>query len=383
MKHSKKFTYQKTSRYFAQIAEGIEDIAVSELDQLGAKEIKSVFHGIYFDADPATLYKINYFSRLCSRILAPLLRFDCHSTKYLYKTAYKMNWDILLSPKTSFAIDASTSHSKIKHSLYAAQCLKDAIVDSFRQKYGKRPSVDTRNPDVRLHLHIEANKASISLDTSGGSLHRRGYRKSSVEAPMQEIVAAAMIHFSQWDGSQPLVDPMCGSGTLLAEGLMSYCRIPAGWLRPHFGFEKMPEFDEKLWQKIKKGAKKQIRPLPAGLISGSDMDPQALEAARRNLRFLPYGDEIKLDTKKYQLRRDLKDTFIISNPPYGIRLKKGNMAEFMQELGDFLKQHCTGSSAVLYFGNKQLIKNIGLRPSLKRPLMNGGLDGILARYEMY
>ncbi|MCK5227335.1 MAG: class I SAM-dependent RNA methyltransferase, partial [Desulfobulbaceae bacterium] len=166
------FTYQKTNRYFAQIASGLEELGATELSELGATDTKPAFRGIYFDADKETLYRINYMSRLFTTVLAPLLRFDCHSTKYLYKTAKKINWQDLLTLDTTFAISANVTHSRIRHSQYAAQCMKDAIVDLFRDKTGKRPSVDTKDPDVRLNLHVENNKATIYLDTSGGSLHR-------------------------------------------------------------------------------------------------------------------------------------------------------------------------------------------------------------------
>lgn len=378
------FTYQKTSRYFAQAGHGLEDLVADELASLGAREIKPAFRGVYFDADKAALYRINYCSRLTSRILAPLLRFDCHSTKYLYKTALKIDWHKLLTADNTFAIFATVAHSKIKHSRYAALCLKDALVDYFREKDGKRPNVDTKTPDLSFHLRIERNKAIISLDTSGGSLHKRGYRQETVEAPMQETLAAAMIRFSEWDGLRPLVDPMCGSGTLAAEALMHFCRIPAAFLRKEFGFEMMDDFDESLWHRVKKEADNAIRELPPGLIAVSDLSGRDVAAAGKNLSLLPQGNKINLKTLPYQERDDLQNKLIITNPPYGIRLEKGrDMAAFMKEFGDFLKQKCTGSTAILYFGKKELIKSIGLKPTWKKPLANGGLDGVLARYDMY
>jgi putative N6-adenine-specific DNA methylase len=246
------FTYQKSGRYFAQVAKGLEELGRQELHQLGAREIKPGYRGFYFSADRATLYRINYSGRILSRILAPLLRFDCHSDKYLYRTAAKIDWFALFSLKNTFAIRANVSHSNIKHSQFAAQRLKDAIVDRFRQETGKRPSVDTKEPDVLFNLHIQNNRATVYLDTSGGSLHRRGYRLQSVEAPMQEIVAAAMVRLSGWNGERPLVDPMCGSGTILCEAMMHYCRIPAGYLWKQFGFNALPDFDAGIWKKVKR-----------------------------------------------------------------------------------------------------------------------------------
>ena len=377
------FTYQKTNRYFAQIARGLEDPGAEELTELGASEVKPAYRGIYFNADKKTLYRINYHSRLCTRILAPLLQFDCHSTKYLYKTAIKMDWSQLLSSRNTFAITATTANSNVRHSQYAGLTLKDAIADHFRDKYDSRPSVDKRNPDIWLNLRIDRNKATISLDTSGGSLHRRGYRKETVEAPMQETVAAAIVRFSDWHGAQPLLDPMCGSGTLLCEALMHYCSIPAAYLRNNFGFEMMPDFDEALWKQIRKEGNKQIRRLPKNLISGSDKDHPAIAAARTNCSMLPHGERIVLQTKQYQDIKSAADTCIVSNPPYGLRLQRNqDMAGFIKKLGVFLKKRCPGSTAYLYFGNPDLMKDIGLKAAWKKPLMNGGLNGLLVKYRV-
>ena len=378
------FSYQKSGRFFGQITEGLEELGLKELRELGAKEIKPSHRGFYFSADQPSLYRINYCSRLFSRILAPLLRFDCHSSKYLYKTACKIDWPALISLDSTFAVNANVSHSKIKHSHYASLCLKDAIVDVFRESTGKRPDVETKTPDVRFNLYIQNNKATVYLDASGGSLHRRGYRKEGVAAPMQETVAAAIIKYSGWDGERPLIDPMCGSGTLLCEALMHYCRIPAGYFRKKFGFESLPDFEKKTWLRVKQEIDAQIRDLPKGLISGNDISSEAIKAARKNIGCFRQAKNIRFSVSSYQKIKDLKNTVIISNPPYGIRLgAEGDMDIFVKELGDFLKQQCTDASAYLYFGNRELIKKVGLKPSWKKPLISGGLDGRLVKYSLY
>jgi len=378
------FTYQKSGRYFAQIAEGLEDLAGKELKELGAHDIKSGHRGFYFSADKASLYKLNYCSRLLSRVLAPLIRFDCHSDKYLYKTACKIDWPSLIDLKSTFAVKANVAHSKITHSQFASLRLKDAIVDEFRKKTGKRPNVDTKTPDVLFNLHIQNNKATIYLDTSGASLHRRGYRLQSVTAPMQEIVAAAIIRLSDWEGNNPLVDPMCGSGTLLCEAMMHYCRIPAGYLREKFGFESLPDFDAKIWASIKQQSDSRIRDLPSGLISGSDKSGEAVKAAKTNLAIFSQGKNVALSVKPFQDIKSLENSVIICNPPYGIRMDTEiKIKDFMKKLGDFLKQRCTGGEAYLYFGNRELIKSIGLRPTWKKILISGGLDGRLVKYSLY
>lgn len=378
------YNYQQSNRFFAQIADGMDELGMDELTVLGARDVRPTFRGLYFSADHEALYRINYSSRIISRVLAPLLTFDCHSTDYLYKTARSIPWTELFSLQDSFVISANVSNSIIRHSQYAALVLKDAIVDSFRDRYEDRPSVDRINADICFNLHIASNRATIYLDTSGGSLHRRGYRQEAVDAPMQETLAAAIIHLSGWDGSTPLYDPMCGSGTLLLEGLMHHCRIPAGYYRSSFGFRFMPDFDGHTWEKVKQDADKCIRLLPKGLIAGSDVSSAAVEMARMNSRNLPSGRNIRFTHRRYQDIELLKDTTIVCNPPYGLRMKNSqDMGSFMKEFGDFLKQRCTGSAAYIYFGNRELIKKLGLRSAWKKPLKNGQLDGRLVKYELY
>lgn len=378
------FLYQQNQHYFAQIAEGLEEAGTDELRRLGAREVRSAYRGLHFEAEKAALYRINYQSRLATRVLAPLAAFPCHEPDYLYRKAKLIPWKEIMGVDQTLAVFANLSNSKIRHSQYAGLCLKDAIVDYFREDCGRRPDIRRIDPDVWINLFIENNQAVISLDTSGGSLHRRGYRREGVEAPMQETVAAAVIGWSEWDGERPLVDPMCGSGTLLAEALMHYCRIPAASLRRRFGFERLPDFDRRLWASVKAAADRGIRPLPAGLISGSDRDGEAVETARENLRRLPQGGNIALQRADLRRLRDLSERVIVCNPPYGIRLKDpGGMGAFYREIGDFLKQRCRGTTAFVYFGNREMLKHIGLKPSWKRPLKAGGLDGRLAKFEMY
>ena len=378
------FLYQQNNGYFAQVAENVEAAAAKELVGLGAQRPNPVHRGVYFNAEPEALYRIVYQTRLCTRVLAPLLHFNCHSTKYLYKTAMTMPWDQLLTLDQSFMINARVSDSRISHSRYAALCLKDAIADWFQQRLGARPNVDKTSPDLVFDLHIRRNQAVISLDLAGESLHRRAYRRESVEAPIQETLAAAIIEFSRWDGEKPLVDPLCGSGTLLAEALMRRTGLPAAYLRDKFGFEHLPDFNPAAWVKVKAAAAAALKPLPAGLLAGSDLEPQAIQAARRNLALLPWGDQVDLRVSPFQELEPLPKAVIVSNPPYGVRLgNQAAAAALVREFGTFLKHKCTGSTACLYFGDRQFLKEIGLKPNEKIYLSNGGLAGVLARYEMY
>ena len=377
------YKYQEFGRYFAQIAGGSEDLGAAELHELGARDTGTAYRGVHFTADPEALYRINYGARLITRVLAPLTSFGCHDPDYLYRAARALSWDDFLTLDRTFAVYANVSNSRIRHSKYAALRVKDAIVDHFREATGRRPSVDVHDPDVWFNLYIENDHATISLGTSAGSMHRRGYREESGAAPMQETVAAAIIRLTEWEGERPLYDPMCGSGTLLAEALMHYCRIPAGFLRRQFGFEALPDFDAALWKRVRQEMDEQIRPLPAGLIAGSDVDAEAVAAARANLSSLPGGQDVRLETRDFRALRSLPDRTIVLNPPYGVRMDASPGGDsLLRAFGDFLKQRCTGSSAYIYAGRPALLKQVGLRAAWKKPLVSGDLDGRLARYDV-
>ncbi|MFA5689020.1 MAG: THUMP domain-containing protein [Kiritimatiellales bacterium] len=380
------FQYQQRNQYFAQIAAGFEEITEAELRELGAKDVKPAFRGIHFEASAENLYRIIYTSRLIVRVLAPLVTFDCHSDRYLYQTALKIEWNKFISPRNTFAVNASTSNTPaLNHSQYAALKVKDAVCDYFRQKTGERPSVDVQSPDLGIHLFVRNNRATLSIELSGGSLHKRGYRTRSVEAPMQETLAAAIIRLSGWDGERPLIDPMCGAGTLLCEAAMHHCRIPSGYLRRKFGFELLPDFQADVWKKIKTGAGKQLRPLPAGKIAGSDMNRTAVSATKTNLNNIPgCAGNYRVEEKRFQDIPKIENSIIVVNPPYGVRLGDRESAEMlMKEFGDFLKQRCTGCTAYIYAGDRQLLKKVGLKPEWKKELNNGGLAGILGKFDLY
>jgi putative N6-adenine-specific DNA methylase len=374
----------KNNSYFAQIADGLEAIGMAELADLGASDLRPAHRGIHFRADRAALYRINYCTRLCTRVLAPIKTFACPDADAIYEAARGIAWTTFFNLDQTFAIFASTAGSSVPHSQFAGLKLKDAVADHFRAGFGRRPDVDARTPDLWINLHIERQRGTISIDTSGGSLHRRGYRTHSVEAPMQETVAAAMVVLSEWDGRLPLVDPMCGSGTLIIEAVMAHCRIPAGYLRTTFGFQRLPDYDPQIWKRVKAVADRRIRKLPDGLVYASDIDPQAVVASRANCKMIPQAPSVNVLRMDFQQLGPMENRIILCNPPYGIRLKDHHpMERFYRQLGDFLKQRCKGSQAYIYFGNREMIKHIGLKPSWKKPLRNGGLDGRLVKYTLY
>jgi len=378
------YLYQENQRYFAQCGRGIEDVTAEELAELGATGLEPTYRGVHFTASQPVLYTINYCVRTASRILAPLIHFGCHTEKVLYKKVMEIDWSRFLSPDQTFAVFANVSNSQINHSKFAALRVKDGIADYFREKTGVRPSVDTRNPDLWVNLNLRDNFAIISVDTSGGALHRRGYRKASVLAPLQETLAAAIIRISGWTGDTPLVDPMCGSGTILSEALMAYCRVPAGFRREKWGFARLPDFDEKAWRKVKQDADGRVRPGPENLISGSDIDGRAVDAAAENLNEIPGGDRVQLRRKDFHDLKGFNGITLITNPPYGVRIGEQNQAETtIREFGDFLKQSCTGSTAWILCGSIGLMKHIGLRTSKRVPLFNGPLETRLVKLDLY
>ena len=276
------------------------------------------------------------------------------------------------------------AESEITHSNFAGLRVKDAIADYFRDRSNKRPNVDAKEPYIIINIHIHNNFATLAIDASGGPLHKRGYREESVSAPMQETVAASIIELSGWDGKIPLYDPMCGSGTLLCEALMKYCKVPAQVFRTWFGFERLPDFDALLWEQIKKESQKNLKELRPHMISGSDISEHSVNAAKTNIMGLHFGNKIGIEQKDFKDIESLENTMIVANPPYGIRMgKEQNLNKFYKAFGMFLKNRCSKSTAFVYFGEPKYIKKVPLAPSWKRPLKIGGLDGKLVKYDLF
>lgn len=378
------FEYQKNNRYFAQVPGMMEEICEAELIELGATNTKFSYRGVYFDATLENIYRINYLARMISRVLAPLKTERCDDAKHLIRIAQKIRWEEVISLNNTFAITSSVAKSRVTNSLYAAQCLKDGIADYFRERFGRRPDVSVSNPDVRINLHIEEDIAVISLDTSGESLHKRGYRLLAGEAPMQETLAAAIIRLSKWNGEQPLWDCMCGSGTIICEALMHFCKIPTQYLRKKIGFMNMPEFNKDIWIEIKESIDKNICPLPKGLIKGSDKSQKMIDVAKDNLSRLPFSENVELKCHPFDHVSSFENGLLISNPPYGIRLGEREEVESLyKELGDFIKRNCNGTTAFIYTGEPSLRKSIGLKTTRRIPLVNGKLEGVLLQIDSY
>lgn len=377
----KDYEYQAKGSYFAIVAGSLERHAAEELSELGAEVGREVPRGLYFNCGRETLYRVIYTSRLIQRVLAPLASFACPDEKLLYRKARDLiDWTGLFPVDTSFGIQANVSSSRIRHSLYAGQVLKDAVCDSFRDKTGQRPDFDTKGAPVNFNLHLHADRATISLDLTGTSMHKRGYRRSAGAAPLQETLAAAVIKLSGWNGGRKMLDPMCGSGTILAEALMTFCRVPAGFLRRDIGWQFLPDKDPDAFARIKKEEDAGIRALPDGLICGSDMNAGNVKIARDNLSLLPGGDKVRLETARFQDLEPEKGRCVISNPPYGVRLEDSHSANMLyNELGDFLKQKCPDSESYILCGDKTLVPQLRLRAHWKKNLKNADLEVVLAK----
>lgn len=377
------YNYQKNNRYFAQVEDGLKDLAAEELAELEADNIRPSYGGIYFGADKKTLYHINYHSRLATRILAPLVSFECTHPRDIYRFASQIKWTDFFSTAHSYGIFSTISSSPVGSAKKAGSAVTGAISDWFRSKFGMRPDLNRETPDVWLNLHIRKDRAAISLDTSGSALFQRGYRKAAYSGPIKETVAAAVIRLIQWNGEHPLYDPMCGSGTFLIESLMDYCRIPAGILRKRYGFEFLPDYDPEVWGSVKSEASRRIRELPRGFLGGSDISAGAVAAARVNCATVPFGDRIDLSVKDIFQIKGPQKRVIVTLPPYDTAVeRRPETKRFYGKIGKFIMQHPSGTTAFVYFGNGGDLDAMRLKPQWHRSLDAGGINGILAKFEV-
>lgn len=369
--------------YLAKTLAGLEEVLAKELKDLGAEQIEIGNRMVRYTGDKALLYRSNLQLRTALRVLVPIHRFRVKHQNELYKKVQKVDWSEYLSLSDTFAVDAVTNSAFIRHSHYAALKTKDAIVDQFRKKTGRRPSIDVQSPNLRLHLHIRNDWGTILLDSSGDSLHKRGYRQASVAAPINEVLAAGMILLAGWEGNSSFMDAMCGSGTLPIEAAMMAHRIPPQWLRRQFGFMKWKDFDGPLWKKIRKEAEGQQRAF-GHTIWASDRESDAIQATKTNLRALGLLDKVKVSQKEFSDVKPLPHPgLLMINPPYDERLERRDINELYQQIGDQLKQDYAGWEAWIISSNKTALKHIGLRPSRKITLYNGALECKFHKFEMY
>lgn len=369
---------------------GFEEILAKELRNLGAGNVKEGVRSVSFEGDTGFMYKANLCLRTAIKIIKPIQSFSVRNEKELYRKVYTIDWNEYLNIDSTFSIDSTVKSDNFKHSLYVSQKVKDAIVDKFRDTEGKRPSVDVKHPDIRLNVHIQREQCNISLDSSGRSLHQRGYRSATNIAPINEVLAAGLILLSGWDGQCDFLDPMCGSGTLLAEAAMIACNIPVNINRKEFAFEKWDDFDGGLFEKIVEASLNKTREFHHKIM-GYDKAPSAIRKAIINIENANLTDYVSVERKNFFESEKMTDTplHMVFNPPYGERLDRKGLASdfdveaFYASIGDTLKQGYPGTEAWFITSNLEALKYVGLRPSRKIKVFNSHLESRLVKYMIY
>ncbi|MGA9325964.1 MAG: THUMP domain-containing protein [Salegentibacter sp.] len=362
---------------------GFEPILAKELLALGAMDIKEGTRNVSFQGDLGFMYKANLCLRTAIKILKPYRSFRIASEEELYKNIYALPWEEFMDVNDTLAIDATVHSETFTHSKYISLKTKDAIVDRFRDKFGKRPDVDLDFPTLRLNIHIEKNFCNVSFDSSGQSLHKRGYKTATNIAPINEVLAAGMLLASSWQGQCDFLDPMCGSGTILVEAAMIACNIPPNLNRKEFAFERWKDWDEELFDKIEESVLKKVREFHFS-IKGYDTSPSAVHKAIDNVENANLTEFIKVERQDFFESQKDNDRHLhmVFNPPYGERLEI-DMPAFYKRIGDTLKQSYPGTEAWFITSNLEAIKHVGLRPSRKIKMYNGALESKFLKYEIY
>ena len=360
---------------------GLEPVLAGELIALGAESVTPERRAVSFLGDKALLYKANFLLRTALKVLKPIAQFRVDKKEDLYNHAKDIPWSEYLTLGKSFSIDSTVQSELFVNSMYASLKVKDAIADYFRESVGKRPSVNQEDPDIRVHLYLMGDYCEVSLDSSGESLHKRGYRMGQGEAPINEVLAAGMIMLSDWNGDRDFLDPMCGSGTLLIEAAMIAKGIPAGIYRKSFGFEKWLDFDENLFSEIYNADYEKESSIR---ILGSDISIQSCAIARANIKNAGLSKVIEVKTTDFlELNPPFENGIIVTNPPYGERLKARSITELYKSFGDVLKQKYAGYTAWIISSSEDGFKSIGLKPSRKIGLFNGALPCSFRSFELF
>ena len=371
--------------YFEIVAKttyGLEEVLSQELAGIGAGDIKILNRAVTYKGDMALLYRSNYCLRTALRILKPVMSVYVSTEKELYDAIRTISWSEWLDKKGTLAVDATVKSKYFTHSQYVSQKVKDAVVDQFRDRYGIRPSVDLDDPDLRINIHIAEMKLTVSLDSSGDSLHKRGYRVTPWKANLSEVLAAGMIMLTGWKGDTPFVDLMCGSGTLPIEAALIAHSIPAGYYRKKFGFQNWPDFLPEIFKKIR------MEHMPAYnapvLCYGMDNAPEAIRSSRKNAEGARLLNHVKFAVCDIgAVKKPADKGLIVINPPYGERLKQDDLNILYKRIGDSLKNNFLGFDAWIISSNPDAFKNIGLHPSKRITLFNGQLECKFNHYSMY
>jgi putative N6-adenine-specific DNA methylase len=367
----------------AKTLSGLEALLAEELRELGADDIRPFNRLITFKGDKRLLYKVNFRCRTAIRILVRIKKFNVTDEKHLYDEIKAIDWARYLDKDGTLAIDPVVTNSTFTHSQYVAQLAKDAIVDQFRESTGVRPSVDLKDPDLRLNLHMNQNITTIYLDSSGDSLHKRGYRTQTNVAPINEVLAAGIIQLTQWDRRTPFIDGMCGSGTFVIEAALLAQNIAPGFFRKQFGFERWKDYDPDLYRDVCVEAEGlETRSLPFKIV-GSDIDPQTVQIALQNVKNAGLEETVTIECKSFEEQRPpTAPGLLLMNPPYGERIEIRRTREFHKMIGDVLKKKYAGYAAFIFTGNPEAVDSIGLQPVRKTPLFNGAIDCLLLEFRM-
>lgn len=363
---------------------GLEELLAEEIQQIGGKEVEIFNRAVEYKGDLTLLYKSNLWLRTAIDVLLPLSKFQANNEEELYEKVQKINWSNYITSEKTFSITPIVHSSVFTHSHYASLKVKDAIVDQLREKKGRRPNIDTENPDVKIMLRISENKCSLLLNSSGDSLFKRGYRTYGGLAPINEVLAAGIIGLSNWDTKTPFVDPMCGSGTFVIEAAMKAKNIAPGYIRDEFGFMNWLDYREDIWTGLKYEAQFEIKDRKSPIFA-YDKSRQTIRTAEMNAESI---DELKgaiqFEMKDFfKNEKPTEDGIVITNPPYEVRLKTNNIEQFYELIGNNLKHKWTGYDAWIISSNLNAIKRLGLKPKKKIPLFNAQLESKLVHLPLY
>ena len=361
---------------------GLEPVLAKELTQLGASDVEIGRRMVSFTGDKEMMYRANFQLHTAIRILKPICHFKAKSADDVYEEIKKIDWTEYLGTDKSFTVDSVVFSEEFRHSKFVSYKVKDAIVDQVREKTGKRPNISITNPDIRLNMHIADDKCTLSLDSSGESLHRRGYRQESVEAPLNEVLAAGMILLSGWQADTDFIDPMCGSGTLLIEAALIARNMAPGLFRKEYAFEKWPDFDADLFDEIynDESMEREFN----HKIYGYDIDMKAVNTARMNIKAAGLSDVISVEQQDFKnFTQPANKSIIISNPPYGERISTPDLLGTYKMIGERLKHQFKGNDAWILSYREECFDQIGLKPSIKIPLYNGSLECEFRKYQMF
>lgn len=362
---------------------GLEEVLAKELLHLGAQDIVKGVRSVSFVGDKGFMYKANLGLRTAIKILKPIKTFRIKNEEDLYNQVYKIKWEEYLKPSGTLAVDATVHSKTFTHSKFVALKTKDAIVDRFRELSGERPNIDLRFPDLKINVHIDRQVCTISLDTSGESLHKRGYKLDTNIAPISEVLAAGLLLLSGWDGQTDFMDPMCGSGTILIEAAMIACNIPPNLMRKEFAFERWQDWDVDLFEKIEESLLKKTRDFHHKIL-GYDKAPSAIRKAKANIKNAHLEEFIKVAHEDFfKTEKEAEEKLhMLFNPPYGERLEI-DFEAFYKSIGDTLKQGYPNTDAWFITSNLEAVKQVGLRPSRKIKVFNAKLESRLLKYEIY